>query len=96
MRTTIQRNSFKRDFKRAVSGRYRNLLKPGGELQQVVNMLSNDETLPLSYRDHSLRNNLEGKRECHLRPDFLLIYWYEGDDVLVLDRIGTHSELLGL
>ena len=96
MRITRQRSKFRQDFKRASAGRYRNLLRRGGELEEVVKKLSNDEPLPLQYRDHALHNNLEGKRECHLRPDFLLIYWYEGDDWLVLDRLGTHSDLLDL
>ena len=96
MRQYRQSSSFKQDFKRASKGRYRKLLMRGGELEAVVKKLVNDEPLDFSYRDHPLRNNLKGKRECHLRPDFLLIYWYEGDDWLVLDRLGTHSDLLGL
>ena len=96
MRKIRERNEFKRDFKRAVRGKYRDVLRPDGELQCVINMLKNDIRLPLSYRDHPLHNNLAGKRECHIRPDFLLIYYYEGDDWLVLDRLGSHSDLLGL
>ena len=38
----------------------------------------------------------EGSRDCHIRPDFLLVYSYEGDDVLWLERLGTHAEILGL
>ncbi len=96
MRITRQRSKFRQDFKRASSGRYRNLLRRGGELEEVIRMLSNDEPLPPKYRDHALHHNHEGKRECHLRPDFLLIYWYEGNDCLILDRIGTHSDLVDL
>ena len=96
MRNIRQRSSFKQDLKKATTGRYRHILDKGGIFDQVLWKLMNDEPLPFTYRDHALRNNLEGKRECHLRPDFLLIYWYEGDDLLVLDRLGTHSDLLGL
>ena len=96
MRETRERNEFKRGFKRALRGKYRNLFRPYGEFQQVIDLLKNDEPLPFVYRDHALHNNFEGKRECHIRPDLLLIYWYEGDDVLVLDRLGSHSDILGL
>ena len=96
MRRIRQRSSFKQDFKRESKGKNRRLLMRGGILDEVVRMLANDEPLPLSYRDHALHHNLEGLRECHLRPDFLLVYSYEGDDWLVLEGLGSHSEILGL
>ena len=96
MRIIERPKPFRQDFKRENRGEYRRLLVIGGEFERVVLALANDESLPLSYRDHPLRGNWEGSRECHIRPDFLLIYTYEGDDVLRLERLGSHSELFGL
>lgn len=58
--------------------------------------LANGETLPEKYKDHALSNNWKGHRECHITPDWLLIYRYD-DDVLVLTltRTGSHSDLFG-
>ena len=57
-------------------------------------MLANGETLPEKYHDHSLSGNWIGHRECHIQPDWLLVYYFE-DDILVLTlaRTGTHSDL---
>ena len=96
MRTVIYRSLYKRDFKREYRGQYRRLLEKGGELDQVRNMLERDIPLPPKYRDHPLHGDLEGSRECHIRPDFLLIYTLEGDDVLILERLGSHAELFGM
>ncbi|MBQ6002048.1 MAG: type II toxin-antitoxin system YafQ family toxin [Synergistaceae bacterium] len=96
MRITRERSRFKQDFKRESRGRYRNILRPGGELWYVIDNLKYDIPLPEQYHDHPLHNNLEGLRECHLRSDFLLVYKYEGDDWLILERLGTHSEIFGL
>lgn len=66
------------------------------ELHRVIELLAHGETLPERYRDHPLIGNYLGARECHVQPDWLLIYnVYE--DVLVLEllRTGTHSDLFG-
>lgn len=60
----------------------------------MIEKLSNGEALEAKYRDHSLSGNYKGCRECHIEPDWLLIY--EIDDgilVLMLYRVGSHSEL---
>lgn len=82
---------FKRDYKRAV--------KRGQQielLQAVVAALAAGKPLPEKNRDHSLSGRWEGFRECHILPDWLLVYRLE-DDVLVLTltRTGTHSDLFG-
>lgn len=86
----IQRTSqFKKDFKLAVK-RGCNVEK----LQKVVTILASGETLPDEYRDHSLRGNYIGYRECHIEPDWLLVYKIsENVLVLTLYRTGTHSDL---
>lgn len=64
------------------------------EFIMVVNMLANDEKLPASYRDHALTNNFKGYRDCHLKPDVVLIYKKEKDKlILILSTIGSHSEI---
>ena len=80
---------FKKDYKLAMRrGRKMNLLK------EVITLLAMGETLPEKYKDHALTGNWSEHRECHIQPDWLLIYRIE-DDVLVLtlSRTGSHSEL---
>lgn len=63
-------------------------------LDDVVTKLSNGETLDLKYKDHFLIGNYKGKRECHIAPDWLLIYEYDNHNLfLYLTRTGTHSDL---
>lgn len=65
-------------------------------LKDIVTKLANGEKLPDKNKDHPLSGNWIGHRECHITPDWLLIYRFE-DDVLVLTlaRTGTHSDLFG-
>lgn len=86
----IQRTSqFKKDFKLAVK-RGCNIEK----LQNAVTILASGDTLPDEYRDHPLRGNYGGYRECHIEPDWLLVYKIsENVLVLTLYRTGTHSDL---
>ena len=82
---------FKRDYKLAV----KRGCKPE-KLEAVIRLLCNEEPLPESYRDHALVNsgNYKNMRECHIQPDWLLIYQIK-QNVLVLQliRTGTHSDL---
>lgn len=65
-----------------------------GLLKELVVKLANGETLDVKYKDHSLSGNWIGHRECHIQPDWLLIYRYEEDVlVLTLTRMGSHSDL---
>ena len=80
---------FKKDYKKA-ERQNRNL----SLLKSVVSMLANGETLPPQFNDHILLGNYKGKHECHLAPDWLLIYEYgENELILWLTRLGSHSEL---
>lgn len=80
---------FKKDLKLAKKQN-----KDLDKLFSVIEVLARGETLPPQYRDHDLSGNYKGTRECHVEPDWLLIYEIQ-DNVLVLMlyRIGTHSEL---
>jgi len=63
-------------------------------LDKVVAMLANDEILPESYRDHALTGDRKGQRDCHIRPDWLLIYERNDNELtLLLCETGTHSDL---
>ena len=95
MRTIKQSSSFKQQKKRMDrSGTYRKIMET--RFRHAVMCLANDLQLDYTYRDHELRGNWEGFRECHLGFDLLLVYRYEDDDVLWLERLGTHAEILGL
>lgn len=88
VKTTTQ---FKKDYKLA--------MKRGlkiGLLEDVIAALAMGEPLPEKKKDHALSGNWAGHRECHILPDWLLIYRIEGDVlVLTLARTGTHSDLFG-
>ena len=80
---------FKKDLKRA-----KKQGKDTDELFAVIDKLSNGETLEEKYRVHGLSGNYKGCRECHIEPDWLLIYEInDGILVLMLYRVGSHSEL---
>lgn len=92
MRHIDRSGAFKRQFK--------TMLKRGKnqqKLQTIVVLLANDEPLPASCRDHALVGNLAGFRDCHIEPDWLLIYAIsdteDGQGVLRLEMTGSHSDL---
>ena len=90
MKYSIERTTqFKKDFKLAE--------KQGldmAELEKVIAILANGDTLPQEYRDHELKGDYVGYRECHIEPDWLLIYKiYENVLILSLVRTGSHSRL---
>jgi len=82
-------NRFKKDLKLAKKRGFDLSL-----LNEVVDILASETPLPTNFRDHELIGNYAGFRECHLKPDWLLIYRIEAEDlVLMLFRTGTHSDL---
>ena len=83
-------SKFKKDFKTCVKRGYKMAL-----LQQVIDTLRIPAPLPQKNRDHNLGGNYLGYKECHIEPDWLLIY-KQTDDELRLDRTGTHSDLFGM
>ena len=89
VRSVQESPRFLRDVKR-IKKRGLDLAK----LRDVVTLLSEKKTLPPRYRDHALTGNWTGHRDCHIQPDWLLIYKIDGDDLL-LERTGTHSDLFG-
>lgn len=91
MRTIERTTAFRRDFKREAKGRHRSILDT--ELRQVIVALASDEPLEPRHRDHALSNDWKDYRDCHVKPDLVLIYRLIGADRLILARLGSHSEL---
>lgn len=83
----IYRIHFEKDLKRAKK-RGKNLEK----LKVLIRLLLEQAPLPCQYRDHVLSGNYKGRRECHIEPDWLLIYKLEGN-AIIFERIGSHADL---
>ncbi|MBR2407812.1 MAG: type II toxin-antitoxin system YafQ family toxin [Lachnospiraceae bacterium] len=85
----VATGKFKKDLKLIIKRGYNMKL-----MDEVVTMLSNGEKLPEKNKDHALVGNYVGKRECHITPDWLLIYEIDnGELILYLTRTGSHSDL---
>lgn len=93
MRTIERSTAFKRDYKRESAGRYRKTLD--STLIPVLTALANDTALEAHHHDHALTGDWSGYRECHLKPDLLLIYRHAEQAILRSARLGSHSELFG-
>ncbi len=94
MRTIERSSGFKRDYKR-VKATPRHGKDLDSLVSAIVGLLLHDYTLPESNRDHALSGEWAGYRECHLKPDLLLIYRKPDAHTLRLARLGSHSELFG-
>ena len=89
MLTIKYQSVFKKDYKRIKKRGYDTRL-----LEKVVGFLAEEHPLPLEYRDHALSGDYSGCRECHIAPDWLLVYEVADRDlILYLMRTGTHSDL---
>ncbi len=85
----IPTNKFKKDLKTAIKRGYNLSL-----IEVVIDLLAQGKTLPEKYKDHNLAGNYKGCRECHITPDWLLIYEIDNNQLfLYLTRTGTHSDL---
>lgn len=87
MLTPIYTRQFERDLKKI-----RKRGKNPEKLKIIVRSLLAEEKLDPIHRDHKLIGNWQGRRECHIESDWLLIYKYEADH-LIFERTGTHSDL---
>jgi mRNA interferase YafQ len=93
MRTIERSTAFKHDYKRETKGRHRSTLD--ADLTVVLISLVNDKPLGPRYRDHDLSGNWAGYRDCHIKPDLLLIYQKSDANTLRLARLGSHSAVFG-
>ena len=91
MRTIERTGQFKRDYKRETKGLHRTTLE--NDFLAVLTALVNGRTLAEKHRDHPLSGEWKDHRDCHLKPDLVLIYRKPNDAVLQLVRLGSHSEL---
>jgi mRNA interferase YafQ len=91
MRTIERTSQFKRDYKREAKGPHRATLERN--FIEIVTTLANDQPLAEKHRDHALTGDWKDHRDCHIKPDLVLIYRKPDDEVLQLVRLGSHSEL---
>ena len=90
MRQIEYTSAFRSDYKREIKGRYRSVLEK--EFPDLVELLAQDKILPVRCCDHALGGNWKDHRDCHIRPDLVLIY-RKFEKKLQLVRLGSHSEL---
>ncbi|MDD4526950.1 MAG: type II toxin-antitoxin system YafQ family toxin [Candidatus Margulisbacteria bacterium] len=79
---------FKKDFKFMIEKRKRNVSK----IKTIITQLQNQELLETKHKDHKLMGDFEGRRECHIEPDWLLVYKID-KQTIIFERTGTHSDL---
>ena len=91
MRRIERTGQFKRDFKREAKGRHAATLD--SDLHVVLTLLSTDQPLEPRHRDHALSGDWRDFRDCHVKPDLVLVYRTPDADTLQLVRLGSHSEL---
>jgi mRNA interferase YafQ len=89
MLNPIRSNAFKREFKLMTKRG-----KDPSKFQEVASMLIREIPLQTEHRDHKLQGSYLGSRECHIEPDWLLIYTISGNEI-IFERTGTHSDLFG-
>ena len=91
MRTIEYTTKFKRDYKRESKGIYKKTLAI--DLKLVIQLLEKDVVLPTNYYDHALIGDWKDHRDCHIKPDLVLIYRKPDQTKLQLVRLGSHSQL---
>ncbi|MGA2674256.1 MAG: type II toxin-antitoxin system YafQ family toxin [Terracidiphilus sp.] len=91
MRTISRTSRFKKDYRREARGQHRATLDV--DLLAAVSLLAADSPLPENFRDHPLTGEWIDHRDCHIKPDLVLIYRVPDADTLELVRLGSHSEL---
>ena len=91
MRTVRRTAQFRRDFKSVKRSTHGCHLD--ATLLETLELLAADVALPSRYVDHPMKGQYSDCRDCHLRPDLVLVYRKRGNDILELIRIGTHARL---
>ena len=91
MRTIERAGQFRRDYKREAKGPHCKTL--ASDFVAIITALANDQALAEKHRDHALNSDWKDHRDCHTKPDLVLIYRKPNDAVLQLVRLGSHSEL---
>ncbi len=91
MRTIERTGQFRKDYKREAKGQLRAALE--SDFVAILTDLANDRPLAVKYHDHPLAGDWKDHRDCHIRPDLILIYRKSDTNILQLVRLGSHSEL---
>lgn len=91
MREIVYTKSFRRDLKRESRRRYADTLET--DLLLVIKLLAENEPLKVQWRDHAQTGQWRNCRDCHIKPDLVLIYRKPDDETLELLRLGSHAEL---
>lgn len=91
MRRIEPTGQFRRDYKREAKGKHRATLD--ADLETVLQALANDLILEPRHRDHALTGDWKDHRDCHIKPDLVLIYRKPDTETLQLVRLGSQSEL---
>ena len=91
MRRIERTSQFKRDYRREARSRHR--ISLDDSLRSILVALANDQPLEPRCHDHALSGEWKDYRDCHVKPDLVLIYQKPGADTLRLVRLGSHSEL---
>jgi mRNA interferase YafQ len=91
MRTISRTTRFKKDYKREARGQHRATLD--ADLLAAISFLATDAPLPEKFRDHPLTGEWTDHRDCHIKPDLVLVYRMPDAASLELVRLGSHSEL---
>jgi mRNA interferase YafQ len=91
MRTIEYTKKFKRDYKRESKGIHKKTLAI--DIASVIQLLQRDIQLPTHYCDHALIGDWKDHRDCHIKPDLILLYRKPDEIILQLVRLGSHSQL---
>ena len=91
MRVIERTNQFKKDFKRELKGKHKKTLEV--DFLGLIKLLTKDRPLPRDYYDHPLAGEWKDCRDCHIKPDLILIYSKPNPKVIRLLRLGSHSAL---
>ena len=91
MRKISYTKQFKKDYKKILKSQYSVILDK--ELLHVINTLANDKILSYKYKNHALTGNWKGFKDCHIKPDLVLLYSKSTKNTLELIRLGSHSQL---
>ncbi|MBB4302835.1 mRNA interferase YafQ [Rhodobium orientis] len=91
MRQSVFTNKFRKDYKLCAKRGWRL-----GRLQNAIRLIENDADVPDALRPHKLAGAYSGYWECHIAPDWLLIYWLDDEaNTVVFERTGSHADLFG-
>lgn len=87
---------YTKQFNKDVKSMQKSGSKDIEKLKEVIRILIEEEKIDPSYRDHPLKGNFKDRRECHIKPDWLLVYKIVKDEkIIVFERTGSHSDIFG-